>query len=149
MGLSLAIALNWLTHLPALTQALIVIMLADEAAGLSRYYMGKSKKRWDWDKFFKGVTKKAFVTIIVALCSGLDKLQLFPAQVQLAYGASIYYLVYYGTSVVNNAVACGVPVPERLKEVLASIDKGTPLSPKTKAGETEAEGVNTSETQPG
>lgn len=71
---------------------------------------------------FKGILKKILLLVIVALAHLIDK----------AVGsgetwrniAIVFYISNEGLSIFENAVACGLPVPDKLKEILKQMEKG-------------------------
>ena len=71
---------------------------------------------------FKGILKKILLLIIVALAHLIDR----------AVGsgetwrniAIVFYISNEGLSIFENCVECGLPVPEKLKDILKSMEKG-------------------------
>jgi toxin secretion/phage lysis holin len=71
-------------------------------------------------RMFSGGLKKLVIYVVVAVAAALDRL--LPAQ-NLAFRSLTigYYLANEGLSVLENAALCGLPLPERLKNVLAGL----------------------------
>jgi len=71
---------------------------------------------------FKGILKKILIMFIVALAHVIDNC--------VGSGdtwrniAIVFYICNEGISILENAIACGLPVPEKLKEILQNMEIG-------------------------
>lgn len=71
---------------------------------------------------FKGILKKILIMFIVALAHVIDNC--------VGSGdtwrniAIVFYICNEGISILENAVACGLPVPDKLKEILQNMEIG-------------------------
>lgn len=71
---------------------------------------------------FKGILKKILIMLIVALAHVIDNC--------VGSGdtwrniAIVFYICNEGISILENAVACGLPVPDKLKEILQNMEIG-------------------------
>lgn len=71
---------------------------------------------------FKGILKKILIMFIVALAHVIDNC--------VGSGdtwrniAIVFYICNEGISILENAVACGLPVPDKLKEILQNMEHG-------------------------
>jgi toxin secretion/phage lysis holin len=71
---------------------------------------------------FKGILKKVLIMLIVALAHVIDNC--------VGSGdtwrniAIVFYICNEGISILENAVACGLPVPDKLKEILQNMEHG-------------------------
>ena len=71
---------------------------------------------------FKGILKKILIMLIVALAHVIDNC--------VGSGdtwrniAIVFYICNEGISILENAVACGLPVPDKLKEILQNMEHG-------------------------
>ena len=71
---------------------------------------------------FKGLLKKVFIFILVALAAMLDKL--VPATNGAVRSAvCMFYIANEGISILENAGRLGLPLPEALKSMLAKLQK--------------------------
>ena len=69
---------------------------------------------------FKGLLKKVFIFVLVALAAMLDKLA--PATNGAVRSAvCMFYIANEGISILENAVGLGLPLPEVLKNALAKL----------------------------
>lgn len=71
---------------------------------------------------FKGILKKILIMLVVALAHVIDNC--------VGSGdtwrniAIVFYICNEGISILENAVACGLPVPNKLKEILKNMEIG-------------------------
>lgn len=71
---------------------------------------------------FKGILKKILILLIIALAHVIDNC--------VGSGdtwrniAIVFYICNEGISILENAVACGLPVPDKLKEILQNMEHG-------------------------
>lgn len=71
---------------------------------------------------FKGILKKILIMFIVALAHVIDNC--------VGSGdtwrniAIVFYICNEGISILENSVACGLPVPDKLKEILQNMEYG-------------------------
>ena len=69
---------------------------------------------------FKGILKKAFIFVMVALAALLDKL--VPATNEAVRAAVIiFYIANEGLSILENAGELGLPLPDALKNTLTKL----------------------------
>jgi toxin secretion/phage lysis holin len=75
-------------------------------------------------RMFSGGLRKLLIYVVVAVAAALDNL--FPADGLAFRGLTIgYYIANEGLSILENAALCGLPLPERLKSVLAGMTAET------------------------
>ena len=70
---------------------------------------------------FKGILKKMLILMVVALAHVIDNC--VGSGETWRNIAIVFYICNEGISILENAVACGLPVPEKLKDVLESMEK--------------------------
>lgn len=70
---------------------------------------------------FKGILKKMLILTVVALAHVIDNC--VGSGETWRNIAIVFYICNEGISILENAVACGLPVPEKLKDVLESMEK--------------------------
>ena len=92
---------------------------------ISGVIVGATKHKLSSAVGFKGIAKKAFILIIVAVAHIIDS-QVLGGQ-SSAFRSAIcgIYIANEGLSILENAVKLGVPVPKQLKKFLEQLrDKG-------------------------
>lgn len=100
-------------ELNGLLVALLVCIVIDYITGLLK---GAILKKLSSDVGFKGILKKVFILMIVGLAHVIDNC--------VGSGETwrniviVFYICNEGLSIIENSVACGLPVPEKLKDVL-------------------------------
>lgn len=100
---------------------LCAMMAADVATGLLRAAMGKSDKsengRISWQATARGLLRKLLMLLVVVLSAMLDS---FAGLEGVLRGtAAWFYIGNEGLSVMENLLHLGVPVPMRLRALLA------------------------------
>ena len=94
--------------------ALIVFMVLDYITGLMCAVMDKKLSS---AVGFRGICKKVLILLLVGVASTVDVHVSGPLR-----GAVVcFYLSNEGLSLLENAAHIGLPVPERLKEILAQL----------------------------
>lgn len=99
---------------------LIAFMIMDYITGLLR---GAINKELSSDVGFKGLARKAviFIVLIVAVC--LDRLSntgTWVFRTLVAY----FYIANEGISILENSATLGLPIPEKLKDMLMQLKEG-------------------------
>jgi toxin secretion/phage lysis holin len=115
VGLALVNILGGWT--PAMTAMAIIVSL-DLLSGLVRAFV---QKRLSSSISWPGVAKKILILIIVALSSQIDNLA--GSNHVIRDAAVIFFGVGEGLSVIENAAAAGLPVPDFLREALAQLNE--------------------------
>ena len=69
---------------------------------------------------FKGIFKKVFICLLVGMANILD-VQIIGTGSVLRTAVIFFYLSNEGLSLIENAAHLGLPVPEKLKEVLEQL----------------------------
>ena len=78
---------------------------------------------------FKGLLKKVFIFVLVALSTMLDKL--VPATNGAVRSAvCMFYIANEGLSILENAGRIGLPMPEALKGALVKLKDGKTIRPR-------------------
>lgn len=109
-------------ELDGLLYALIAFMILDYVTGLAVAWI---RKELSSETGFKGIAKKVFILILVAIGHVLDVHVLGSGGV--CRSAVIgFYLANEGISILENAGNMGLPLPKKLVEVLKQLkDKNT------------------------
>lgn len=97
--------------------ALLCFMAADYVTGV---LLAIVQKRLSSEVGFKGLAKKAVILLVITLAVFLDRL-LGNGAWTFRTLAAWFYLANEGISLLENAAALGVPVPKKLKDVLAQL----------------------------
>ena len=107
-----------------LIYALLAFVVADYITGIMCAILDKKLSS---AVGFRGVAKKLLIFILVGLCHLLDANIIGEGSV-LRTAAIFFYLANEGLSLTENAAHLGLPIPEKLKEVLEQLhergDKG-------------------------
>ena len=69
---------------------------------------------------FKGIAKKALIFLLVGMANVLD-VQVIGSGCVLRTAVVFFYISNEGVSLLENAAHLGLPVPEKLKDVLAQL----------------------------
>ena len=70
---------------------------------------------------FKGILKKMLILLVVAMAHVIDSC--VGSGETWRNIAIVFYICNEGISILENTVACGLPVPVKLREILESIEK--------------------------
>lgn len=103
---------------------LIVFMALDIITGIFKGLMNKSEKTkgggLDSKIMFNGGLKKLLVFVIIAVATALDHIIVGNGETirSVAIG---YYIASEGLSVLENASACGIPLPAPIKNALETM----------------------------
>ena len=120
---------GWLGYflggLDGLMIALIVFMVLDYVTGIM---CAISEKKLSSAVGFKGICKKVLILMLVGVANVVDVHVVGTGSV-LRGAVVCFYLSNEGLSLLENAAHIGLPVPDKLKEVLAQLhnrsDKGS------------------------
>ena len=97
--------------------ALIVLMALDYLSGVMR---AVEDRKLSSAVGFRGICKKALILMLVGVANLLDTNVVGGAAV-LRGAVLCFYLSNEGLSLLENAACLGLPVPEKLKEILAQL----------------------------
>lgn len=103
---------------------LIVLMVLDFITGILKAVLLKSEKTnkggIDSRIMFRGGIKKLMIFVIIALASVADKIIMPDGECIRSITAG-YYIASEGLSIIENAGACGLPLPKKLVSVLEQL----------------------------
>jgi toxin secretion/phage lysis holin len=102
-----------------LLTALIVAICVDYATGLLKAGITKTLSS---EIGFKGILKKVLIMLVVGLAHLIDRC--VGSGETWRNIAIVFYICNEGLSILENAVACGIPVPAKLKEMLINMENG-------------------------
>ena len=104
--------------------ALVCFILADYVTGIISAII---KKTMSSAVGFKGILRKVLILCIVGVANLLDVYVLKSGEMLRAM-VIFFYIANEGLSILENAGECGLPIPKKIKEVLAQLrdknDKG-------------------------
>ena len=115
-----------------LLYALIVFMVVDYITGVMCAIMDKKLSS---AVGFKGICRKVLILMLVGIANLLD-VQVIGTGSVLRTAVIFFYLSNEGVSLLENAAHLGLPIPEKLKAVLAQLhDKANEVEEKKEAEE--------------
>ncbi|KNF07833.1 holin, Cph1 family [Gottschalkia purinilytica] len=101
-------------------QVLIVFIVLDYTTGLLRAGFNKQLSS---NIGFKGLAKKAVIFAVLIVAVSLDKLLESDAWIFRTLVA-YFYIANEGISIIENCAVLGLPVPEKLKDILLQLKEG-------------------------
>ncbi len=99
--------------------ALIVFVIIDYITGVM---VGISLKKLSSEIGFKGITKKVLIFLLVGIGSIIDTKILGEGNV-VRTAVVFFYLSNEGISILENVSIIGLPIPQKLKDVLEQLNK--------------------------
>lgn len=115
-GICAVCAFLW-GRLDGLFYALIAFMVLDYITGLISAYL---QKEISSAIGFKGIAKKVFILVLVAVANIVDS-QIVGDSTICRSAVIGFYIANEGISIAENAVKIGVPVPQKIVDVLEQI----------------------------
>lgn len=100
-----------------LLYALVVFMAADYITGIM---CAVADKKLSSEVGFKGICRKVLILMLVGIANLLD-LQVIGTGAVLRTAIIFFYLSNEGVSLLENAAHLGLPIPEKLKAILAQL----------------------------
>ena len=100
-----------------LLYALVVFMVADYITGVM---CAVSDKKLSSAVGFKGICRKVLILMLVGIANLLD-VQVIGTGAVLRTAVIFFYLSNEGVSILENSAHLGLPIPEKLKEVLEQL----------------------------
>lgn len=110
--------------------ALFVVIVLDYMTGLLKAGI---KKELSSEVGFKGILKKMLILLVVALAHLIDNC--VGSGETWRNIAIVFYICNEGISILENAVACGLPVPKKLREILEQLENDTEEKEVVKNGD--------------
>ena len=100
--------------------ALVVFVIADYFTGVMNAI---SEKKISSDVGADGISKKICIFVLVAIANIVD-VNILNSGAAVRTAVIFFYLSNEGISVLENAVKLGLPVPEKLRNVLLKMNEG-------------------------
>lgn len=117
----LCTVLTWLFG--AWDLALLILVLFMSLDYLTGFLRGVINKELSSDTGLKGITRKAIIFIVLIVAVALDRL--IPTETWLFRTMTAYfYIANEGISLIENCAALGVPIPEKIIDVLIQLKEG-------------------------
>ncbi len=122
-GIQVALAAvgGWLGYfiggLDGLMTALLIFMVIDYATGMM---CAVAERKLSSAVGFKGICKKVLILLLVGVAHIVD-LHVIGTGEALRSAVVCFYLSNEGTSLLENAGRLGLPIPEKLKEMLTQL----------------------------
>lgn len=113
-----ALAASFWLSMSATVHVLLFMMLIDYITGLVAAFR---EKCWDSSIAWSGLGKKFVVLLLVVTGSMLQKSSGLNLPVDLGEAVAFFYVFQELVSVLENAIRCGVPVPDVLVSALAKV----------------------------
>ena len=128
--------LSFFTGMPPIIWALLAVMTLDYITGILCGFMGRSPKTETGGlssrTAFEGLMKKVLILIVVGLAALVDYAVSVSAGIEMAAvtgACCLWFVASEGLSIIENAAAIGVPIPQILLKALEIVRR---------EGETEA-----------
>lgn len=109
----------FLGSVDGLVIALIIFMIADYLTGVA---VGVITHRLSSETGFKGLLRKILILVMVGIANCIDIYILKQGSVIRA-AVIFFYLSNEGISILENTAALGLPIPQKLKDVLEQLGK--------------------------
>jgi len=107
----------WLGGLDKLLIALVVMMGLEYVAGILRAWYSRALSS---AMGFRGIAKKVMLLVVVAFVIEYVTEGAFPVRETVI----MFFIANEGLSILENAAALGLPLPQKLREALAQIKGG-------------------------
>ena len=122
--------LSFFTGMPPIIWVLVAVMTLDYVTGLLCGFLGKSPKTetggLSSKTAFEGLLKKVLILIVVGLAALVDHAVAVSAGIEMAAvtgACSLWFVASEGLSIIENAAAMGVPIPQILLKALEIVRK--------------------------
>lgn len=112
-------AASWLYgKMNGLLIALFVVIILDYVTGLIKAGI---KKELSSEIGFKGILKKILILMVIAVSHTVDNV--VGSGETWRNIAIVFYICNEGLSILENCVDCGLPVPDKIKQILKNMEK--------------------------
>lgn len=100
--------------------ALITFMAVDYATGLMCAII---EKKLSGEIGFRGIFKKVLILVMVGIANAIDR-NVIGSGETIRTAVIFFYLSNEGVSLLENAARIGLPVPQKLKDILSQLHRG-------------------------
>lgn len=101
-----------------LLEVLTVFIIVDYVTGI---FCAIAEKKLSSEIGFKGIVKKVLIFILVGMANAVDVFVLKGDEQLIRTAVIFFYLSNEGISILENVSRIGLPIPDKLKEILNQI----------------------------
>jgi len=109
---------EWLGGFNGLIQALVVFMIIDYVTGV---FCAIVEKKLSSAVGAKGILQKCLIILLIGIANEIDTIILGGEDNLLRTAVIIFYLANEGISILENATRLGLPIPDKMKEILIQL----------------------------
>ena len=109
---------KWLGGFDGLLEALVAFMLVDYLTGI---FCAITEKTLSSAIGFKGIFQKCLIILLVGMANSVDQHILGGNDDLLRTAVIFFYLSNEGISIVENAARLGLPIPDKLRDILSQL----------------------------
>lgn len=109
---------EWLGGLDGLIETLIFFVVADYVTGV---FCGIAEKNLSSAIGFKGILQKMLIFMLVGMANAIDAHILGGGDHLLRTAVIFFYLSNEGISILENVTRLGLPIPDKLQDILKQI----------------------------
>lgn len=112
---------QWLGGFDGLIETLIVFVIVDYVTGI---FAAIIEKNLSSEFGFKGLLRKVLIFVLVGVANVVDEKLLSVGDELLRTAVIFFYISNEGISILENVTRIGLPVPDKLKDILLQLKKG-------------------------
>ena len=112
---------QWLGGFDGLIETLIVFVIVDYVTGI---FAAIIEKNLSSEFGFKGLLRKVLIFVLVGVANVVDEKLLSVGDELLRTAVIFFYISNEGISILENVTRLGLPVPDKLKDILLQLKKG-------------------------
>lgn len=109
---------KWLGGFDGLLEALIVFTVVDYVTGI---LSAIAEHNLSSEIGFKGIFRKILIFVLVAMANAIDVFIIEGDEQLLRTAVIFFYLSNEGISILENSARLGLPIPDKLREILAQL----------------------------
>lgn len=109
---------EWLGEFNGLIKALVVFMIIDYVTGV---FCAIIEKKLSSAVGAKGILQKCLIILLIGIANEIDTIILGGEDNLLRTAVIIFYLANEGISILENATRLGLPIPDKMREILIQL----------------------------
>ena len=109
---------NWLGGFDGVLEALVAFVVIDYATGI---FCAIADKSLSSEVGFKGIFRKVLIFLLIGMANAVDNHILGGDDHLLRTAVAFFYLSNEGISILENAAHLGLPIPDKLHDILKQI----------------------------
>lgn len=109
---------KWLGGFDGLLEVLIIFSIADYVTGV---FCAVQDHKLSSEIGFKGIFRKILIFILVAMANAIDVFIIEGDEQLLRTAVIFFYLSNEGISILENSAHLGLPIPDKLREILSQL----------------------------